>query len=156
MELKIDICSLIKKGGVYYDVEGDTAEEVYKNICDQLELPEGITSEKLCSELIKREKTMSTAVGNGIALPHPRPLILKNAESQRIVLCFPKNRLDMASPDGRLVSALFILLTSNVNDHMQVLSKIADLVQRVSIRCALEDQASEEEIFTEIQRFQNN
>ncbi|MBE6344655.1 MAG: PTS sugar transporter subunit IIA [Spirochaetaceae bacterium] len=156
MELKIDICSLIKKGGVYYDVPGDTVEEVYKNVCQQLDLPEGITGEQLCTELLKREKIMSTAVGNGIALPHPRPLILKENESQRIVLFFPKNRLDMSAPDERLVSACFILLTSNVNDHMQILSQIADLVQKVSIRCALEDQASEEELFTEIQRYQNN
>lgn len=154
MEPKIDICDLVKKGGVYYDVPGTTAAEVYKDICGRIELPEGLSANLFCDELVKREQMMSTAVGNGIAIPHPRPLLLSKQESQRIVLCFPKEFLDMNAPDERLVSALFILLTSSVKDHLQILAQIADLVQKVDVRRVLERQAPEEEVLAVLKQYQ--
>ncbi len=146
MDPKVDICDLIKKGGVYYNVQGTTVSEVYKEICSQLSLPENISTDLLYSELIKREEMMSTAVGNGIAIPHPRPLLLSKPESQRIILCFPKQPLNMNAPDERLVSALFILLTSSRQDHLAILAKLADLVQKVAVRRVLEEQACEEDV----------
>ncbi|MBO5137843.1 MAG: PTS sugar transporter subunit IIA [Spirochaetaceae bacterium] len=152
---KIDICELIKKGGIFYDVEGSTPEEVYKNVCNVVDLPEDLSGETLLKELVNREQLMSTAVGNGVAIPHPRPLLLTKPESQRIILCFSKKGLDMNAPDERLVTSLFILLTSSRQDHLEILSTLADLFQKVEVRRALEQQFPEKKLFAEIEKFQN-
>ena len=62
-----DIAELIHRGGIFFDVEGSTPEEIYANISKKIKLPEDMTAEQVCSALCAREKVLSTAVGNGIA-----------------------------------------------------------------------------------------
>lgn len=149
-----NIYELIKKGGIFYDVPGKNIEECLKNICTKLNLPENLSKDLFLSELLKREEMLSTAVGNGIAIPHTRPLLLKESDSQRIFVCFPKEFLDMDAPDGRKVSALFILLTSNSEDHLLVLKQFARMIQNVEVRRAIEQQSPEEEFLECIKKYQ--
>ena len=88
----LELCEFIEKGGVLTDVEGSTPQEVYRNVIDAIKLPEGIDRELVYTELCEREKVLSTAVGNGIAIPHPRRPLMKNAEDQRIVRCAPQKK----------------------------------------------------------------
>ena len=87
MNDEINIIDLIQKGTVLLNVEGSSPKEVYKNVVDKIEYPKGLTPENLYTELCQREDLMSTAVGNGIALPHSRYPILKNSDDQRIIVC---------------------------------------------------------------------
>lgn len=153
MDSHIDICRLIKQGGVYYNVPGKTPEDVYARLCSIAVFPEDLSADDVYDRLLEREKRMTTAVGNGIAIPHPGVPLLKNVESQRIILCYPESFLDMNAPDGRLVSALFFLFTSNRQDHQQILARMASLFQIVSIRKLLERQAPESELLAEISRY---
>ena len=88
MDYDINLEELIHHGGVFYNVKGNTPEEIYKYMSTQIELPDDVDSEKLYSELCQRETLMSTAVGNGVALPHPRYPLLKNLGDQKIVVCY--------------------------------------------------------------------
>ena len=36
MENKNEVAELLSRGGVLFDVEGDTTSEIYKNICSQM------------------------------------------------------------------------------------------------------------------------
>lgn len=141
-----DIVSLIHKGGIYIDVEGDTPEEVYVNICKQIELPEGMNPETVSNALIAREKVLSTAVGNGIALPHARTPIMKSDDEQRIVIAYLKKPINMSAPDEKDVFVMFILLTSNPQVHLKVLTSLAGLFRNVRFRKALEGKAGEAEL----------
>ena len=102
---------LIRNGGVFADVEGKTPEEIFNNVCRNVSFPEGFDVESLISELVEREKILSTAVGNGIAIPHPRKSMVKEDADQRIIVCYLKKPMDMSAPDERRVSVMFILLT---------------------------------------------
>ena len=81
---------LIRNGGVFTDVEGKTPQEIFANVCPKVDFPEDFDREALIAELVEREKILSTAVGNGIAIPHPRKSMVKEDEDQRIIVCYLK------------------------------------------------------------------
>ena len=95
---------------------------------------------------------MSTAVGNGIALPHPRYPLLKKLDEQRIIVCFLDNPLIMNAPDAKPVYVMLILLTSSSQVHLKVLSQLAFLFQKKEFRSILEKKPSEPELITAVKK----
>ena len=147
----MDLTSLISKGGVF-TVEGSSTTEIYEKVCNLIKFPESITSDAVFNALCAREKIMSTAVGNGIALPHSRYPILKNSDDQRIIVCYLKETLQMNAPDGRLVGVMFILLTSSPQFHLKVLSQLAFLFQNKDFRNTLDKKPNEAELIEAIKK----
>ena len=143
-----DLPVLIHRGGVFFDVEGTSPQEIYKNISEQIEKPEGVTSDLIYNALCAREQVLSTAVGNGIALPHARAYIIKSEENQKICVVYLKNPIDMQAPDEREVFVMFVLLTSNSQVHLKVLTELAGLFRNLRFRKALESHAGEAEILS--------
>ena len=143
-----DLPVLIHRGGVFFDIEGATPQEVYKNISEKIEKPEGVTSELVYTALCAREQVLSTAVGNGIALPHARASIIKSDENQKICVVYLKKPIDMQAPDEREVFVMFVLLTSNSQVHLKVLTELAGLFRKLRFRKALEAHAGEAELLS--------
>lgn len=144
MENEIDVAELIHRGGIFTDIEGDTPIEIYEKLSKMINLPDGITSEQVYNALSAREGVLSTAVGNGIALPHARTPIMKTDDSQMIVVVYLKKPLEMKAPDERAVTTMFVLLTANSQVHLKILSTLAGLFRSARFRKALEDKAGEE------------
>lgn len=138
-----DIVKLLRKGGVFFNVEGNSPQEIYAKISKMIDLPDCMTSEQVYNALCAREEILSTAVGNGIALPHARSPIMTSEEDQRICVVYPKNPIDMAAPDERNVFVMFVLLTYNPQVHLKILSSLANLFRNARFKKALEDRADE-------------
>lgn len=96
-----ELSKLIRKGGVYRDEQGDTPEQIYKSVCSKLKLPDYLTKDAVYEALCARERLMSTAVGNGIALPHARNAVLRTAEDEQVAVVYLKEPLQMNSPDEK-------------------------------------------------------
>ena len=143
-----DLPVLIHRGGVFFDIEGATPQEVYKNISEKIEKPEGVTSDLIYNALCAREQVLSTAVGNGIALPHARASIIKSDENQKICVVYLKKPIDMQAPDERDVFVMFVLLTHNSQVHLRVLTELAGLFRNLRFRKALEAHAGEAELLS--------
>lgn len=144
----VDLAALIHRGGVFFDVEGSTPQEIYKTISSMIKIPDELTSEQIYNALCAREQVLSTAVGNGIALPHARASIIKDAEQQQICVVYLKNPIDMQAPDEREVYVMFVLLTQNSQVHLKVLTELAGLFRNLRFRKALEAHASEAELLS--------
>ena len=144
----VDLPVLIHRGGVFFDVEGTTPQEIYKNISEKIEKPEGVTSDLIYNALCAREQVLSTAVGNGIALPHARASIIKSDENQKICVVYLNKPIDMQAPDEREVFVMFVLLTSNSQVHLKVLTELAGLFRNLRFRKALEAHAGEAELLS--------
>ncbi len=147
-----DLCSLIQKGGVYKDVEGESICEILSSAVSCMNLPEKLDKNLLKSELIKREKILSTAVGNGIALPHPQRKLITDPADQSIAVCFLKNPIDMQAPDARKVYVCFLLLTSDSKLHLEILSGIANLAKNKDFKLLLETCPDEDTLLAGIQK----
>ena len=142
-EVEVDLAQLIHRGGVFKNVEGSTPQEIYAKVCKMIDLPDGMTSETVYNALCDREAVLSTAVGNGIALPHARAPIMRDASEQRICVVYLKNPIDMKAPDEREVFFMFILLAHNSQIHLKVLSSLAALFRDSKFKKALEARADE-------------
>ena len=150
MEETFDIAPLIHKGGVFKDVEGTRPQEIYEKISKMLVLPDSMTSEEVYNALCAREQILSTAVGNGIALPHARSPIMKADGDQRICVVYLKEPIDMKAPDEKKVNVMFILLTSNPQTHLKVLSTLVGLFRKNSFRKLLDEHADEAQLLNAI------
>lgn len=146
----MSIETLIKNGGVFFNVKGERPELVFKNILEKIDLPESFDKTKLYDELCQREELMSTAVGNGIAIPHPRYPLLTDTKDQKLVVCFLDKPVMMNPPDMRPVYVFFILLTSNTKTHLKILSQLAFLFQKPEFRHLLEQKPTEETLLDAI------
>ncbi|MEG8946702.1 PTS sugar transporter subunit IIA [Rosettibacter firmus] len=122
-----NLSSLLEKGGVYYDIEGDTVSDVLRNAVNVINIPQNLSRENILSALLKREELMPTAIGKGIAIPHPRNPIITDLNSARVSICYLKNPVDFGSLDNEPVHTLFVLLTASPKMHLEVLSKVSYL-----------------------------
>lgn len=148
--MSVKIADFVEKGGVFDNVEGSTPEEVYQNVTKMMELPAGLTATAICDALSAREKVMSTAVGNSIALPHARTPIIENELDQRICVVYLKTPLDMHAPDSNLVRTMFIILSQNSQTHLQILSNLVGLFQKSQFRKVLDKHAPKTELLAAI------
>lgn len=146
MEENIKVGDLILRGGVINSIDANTPFEVYEQIKTKIKLPKSVTPDILQEGLSARERVLSTAVGRGIALPHCRDILLSGGDEQQITVVYLKEPIDMNAPDGRKVDTMFVLLTSNSQSHLQVLSRLAGLIKDDSFVELLRNRASVEEL----------
>ena len=136
---KMDITDLVMRGGVFDNITGRTPDEIYKNLTSVMSLPEGVTAEQVCKALCDREAVLSTAVGNGYALPHARAPLMKSENDQRICVVYLNEPLDMKAPDDKPVTTMFVLLTQNSQVHLKILASLANLFRCEEFKKAIDD-----------------
>lgn len=142
----------LQAGGIHYRVSGDDKETVLCNLVGYLPLPEGTDRAFLAEMLLARENLGSTAVGNGIAIPHPRfPVILPPAPDT-LSLCFLERPVDFGALDGRPVKALFVLISSTVKSHLRLLSRLAFALKDGDVLRHLDEEAGREAILQAFER----
>jgi PTS system nitrogen regulatory IIA component len=144
------VSEAIQRGGIYYDLPGDTPESALREVVSRLALPPGLDPEFLLQTLLAREALGSTALGNGIAIPHVRNPIVGQAGESSISLCFLRNPIDFDAVDGKPVTILFTLVTPNVKAHLQLLAKLAFLLHDHPFRELLHRPGSEAGIMAAI------
>jgi PTS system nitrogen regulatory IIA component len=115
----------LEAGGIHYGVKGDDREAVLRNVVGLLPVPAGVDPAFLLDVLLAREEMGTTAVGNGIAIPHVRHPILLHMATPSVTLCFLERPLDFDAPDGKPVGILFTLTTPTVPIHLHLLSRLA-------------------------------
>ncbi|MBP3607615.1 MAG: PTS sugar transporter subunit IIA [Treponema sp.] len=143
----VNIGEFLRQGGVYHDIEGSTVEEVFDDICKKINLPSEISAESLYKALITRESRLSTAVGNGVSIPHAQQPILKDFYNQRIYVCYLKNPIEMHALDNKKIKVMIVILTSSVKSHLHIISMLARLLQKAEFKRALELQSKLEDIY---------
>lgn len=137
-------------GGIHYDLPGDSPESALKEVIARLKLPPSLDPDFLLQTLLAREALGSTALGNGIAIPHVRNPIVGQTLEPAISLCFLKNPIDFDAVDGKPVTILFTLITPNVKAHLHLLAKLAFLLRDQPLQALLHRPGSEAEIFAAI------
>ncbi len=118
-----------------------------ENVC--LLATQGISSIKqkdALNALIEREKLGSTAIGYGVALPHAR---LDGIDRPLAALIHLTSPINFDSPDDEPVDLLFGLLipVENTDEHLKILSKLAELFSIKSFREQLRNAKTNEDLF---------
>ena len=87
-----------------------------------------IDSQSLLESLIKREKLGSTAVGNGIAIPHAN---CPNIDKPKVFVALLSNGLDFNANDDQFVDIIFLLLAPENcgSEYLQALALVSRLLR---------------------------
>lgn len=122
--LQFSLFRAIHKGGVLSSVPGLTKEEVIRNSVDTIASHLDLDADVLAEMLLDRERLQSTALGEGIALPHTRDFLL-DSHFDAVTVVFPEKELEYGALDGEPVHTLFFLFACDDKRHLNLLSKIA-------------------------------
>jgi PTS system nitrogen regulatory IIA component len=90
-----------------------------------LPLPKSLDKNALLDALLGREEVMSTAIGNGIAIPHVRQFGSESLQEDIVVVAYLFEPVDWKAPDGQPVHTLFLVLAAEETRHLQILAEIA-------------------------------
>jgi len=142
----VSISELIKKGGIFTGITGPDVKSILADAVLRMRLPSGINSAAVLASLIEREEMMPTAVGKGIAIPHPRNPIISDVENESISLCMLDKPADFHAMDGRNVHSMFVIISANSRRHLEILSKLLYLCQQADFTAMLEARSAEQEI----------
>ncbi|HCC37255.1 MAG TPA: PTS sugar transporter subunit IIA [Treponema sp.] len=137
---------LIERGGVYYDIAGGNAGEALADLVGRLPVFPNLDKEVLLRAVLEREALMSTGIGKGIALPHPRTPLLKETDEPFAALAFTSRPVDWSAPDGNKVHAIFLIVSKSVKQHLNALSKINFLCREEKIMSLLDARSPKDEI----------
>lgn len=151
-EESLSLCRTLESGGVFYRVEGVDTPSVLRSVVDTMRLPDGVDKEFLYRVLLAREKACSTAVGDGIAIPHPRNPIVLHVTQPSVTLCFLENPVEFGAMDGKPVRVLFTLVSPTIHTHLQTLSRLAYALQDEHFKSAISEPATRDVILREARR----
>ncbi len=154
-EVAPSLSEALDAGGVVYRVSGENKEAVLKAAIEAVRLPESVNREQLLQMLVAREALASTAIGDGIAIPHVRAPIISHASRPAIMLCFLDKAVEFGALDGRPVQCLFMIVSPTVRAHLQLLSRLAFVLRDPDFREALSKQPLREEIFAHLHRLES-
>ncbi|OHD69190.1 MAG: hypothetical protein A2W19_06275 [Spirochaetes bacterium RBG_16_49_21] len=111
-------------------------------------------SEEIKKSLIEREKSMSTAIGKGVAIPHCSTS--KVADIAVLMSIVPKG-IDFNASDGQPVKVAIMLLVpkNKLTQHIKTLANIAKLMSNEMLRDKLLTLKTPEKIIQTIKDFEN-
>lgn len=142
----------LEAGGIFYQVKDTNKELALKAMVEVLPLPEGIDRDLLLRLFLAREASASTAIGDGIALPHVRNPIVLHVERPMVTLCFLERPVDFGALDGKAVRVLFSLICPTMRSHLQTLSRLSCALHDERFKAVVMRQAPREEILREARR----
>ncbi|MEI7812102.1 MAG: PTS sugar transporter subunit IIA [Ignavibacteria bacterium] len=139
------ISPLLDEGSFFHDCDftkGNYIKEMISLIDLEGDIDRGIIVELLSS----REKLMSTAIGNGIALPHPRIPIILGHGKPLINFFILNNPLDLNAFDGEPVNTIILIVSQTINQHLYIIAHLSDLLCKEEFRSSLRDKKPVSEI----------
>lgn len=100
----------------------------------------------LLQSLIERERMMTTAVGHGIAMPHPRKPIANMFAEPAIVLGVCPKGTNFEAVDDQLVHLFFLICATREEIHLQLMAKISWLARHENIMLGLQQTSSKRQV----------
>lgn len=119
------LLSALKRGGIFHGITGNSKDAVINAAVDMIPDFHGKNRDEIYNQLMERERLASTGIGKGVAIPHPRNPITYGLTESMIVTCFLEKSVNFESVDDRPVSVLFLLLSTTIEQHLNLLSRLS-------------------------------
>jgi len=129
-----DILELIDAECFTLDLKGETKGQIISELVDLLDSKGKLLDKDLVlADVLEREKTMSTGMDHGIALPHAKT---DGITDTAVAIGVNKKGIAFDSMDGQL-SQLFVLIVSPKKDcglYVQILAAIGSILRDKTLR----------------------
>ncbi len=115
---------------VITNLSEQTRDKILEELVLYLKKNNQISKEKeLLEKLIQREELGSTAIGEGVAVPHCK---IKGPRKPIVLLGISKKGVDFHSLDGKSTHLFFLVVSSPENPslNLQILAAIAHLIRK--------------------------
>lgn len=146
------LADALEAGGIFYGLTDTTKERALRALVQVLPLPDGVDREMLLRLFLAREASASTAVGDGIGIPHVRNPIVLHVDRPMISLGFLERPVDYGALDGKPVHVLFSLISPTMRSHLQLISRLAFALHDPEFKKVVICQRPREEILAEARR----
>jgi PTS system nitrogen regulatory IIA component len=126
----VKIHTLLTEDMIIPDLQAQERETVLEEMVRFLKDKNRIEKDKEFYErLMQREKLGSTAIGDGIAIPHCK---LKEVETPIVALAVSRKGANFEAIDGKLTHIFFLVVSSpdNPGISLQILAAMAHLVRK--------------------------
>lgn len=144
----MQIMDFLSKKAIITDIKSTRKEDVIKEMVDLLIASEDVEKRnrnKLIDALMARESLGSTAIGQGIAIPHAKCDCV-----DKLVAAFglSKKGVDFDSLDGELAYIFFLLVApqDSAGPHLKALARISRLLKDKYFRDTLRACADEKSV----------
>jgi len=144
------IVDILPETLVVPSLHGRTKDEVLYELAAALAAAQpGVDAARLADVLRERERLGSTAIGDGIAIPHG-----KWPGLQSVVAVFGRHAqgVDFDSLDGRPTHLFFLLVApeDSVGQHLKALARVSRLLKDAAFRQALVTTTEPQQLYARI------
>ena len=137
--------TILDQNSFFYDCR--LSENSYiEQMVNLIELEKNVNKGIIVQLLKNREELMSTAIGNGISLPHPRIPLMVGRYKPIINFFFTEKPLELKSLDGKPVHTFILLISQTIKQHLSLLAHLSFLLSKETFRFALEKRLNYSEI----------
>lgn len=149
------LAEALQAGGVFHDIGGADKAAVLRAVVGRMPLPAQVDREFLLGVLLAREALGSTAVGEGIAIPHVRNPIVLHVSAPIVTLCFLRMPIDFDALDHRPVHALFSMISPTIRVHLHLLSRLGFALKDAAFKKLVEQKAGREDLLAVARRLES-
>ncbi len=141
--------SFIKKEGIVLELKGESKKEIISEMLDVLIQNGDILSEDkntLIGELLDREKKGSTAIGNHVAIPHCKTIVV---DKIIVSIAFKKEGVDFDALDKKPVNIFILTLSPKKasSSHIDFLAFVSNVFQDKQSRLDIQTLTSKQEVY---------
>jgi len=150
----IKLPDLLKEKYIELDLKEKEKTKLIAELVDLVAKPSRIKDEKaLFKAILEREKLGSTAIGNGIAIPHAK---IRGIKKPLLILGRSPEGVDFDALDGEKTYLFFMLISpqEEVGLHLKILAKISHLIKDKFVVERLKKVKDKHEIFEIISGFE--
>jgi nitrogen PTS system EIIA component len=145
------LTDILVRDACQVDVRGRTKPEVLRELSEALvgAVP-GLDRAELYAMLVEREKLGSTAMGDGIAIPHAR---IESLDRVLAVFGLSRGGVDFDSLDGQPTHLFFLLVAPGREGsaHLLLLARLSRLLGIDAFRARLREVGTTDELFRAIE-----
>ncbi len=124
------LSNIIDEKTILLDVKAKTKAEAIREMVNYLKKNKLISRpEEVIDKLEQRESLGTTALGEGVAIPHCK---VKWVNNPIVLVGIARQGVPFEAPDGRPVNIFFLLITSleDPSLNLQILALIAQLIKK--------------------------
>lgn len=145
---------LLNEDSIILDCELKNKEEIIRYLASvALSTNRIIETEPYIQAVLHRESEFSTGVGYGVAIPHGKSIVVKEA----FVLFCKVNQVDWKSLDDTLVNMIFMIGVpeqDTTNEHLKILALLSRKLMKEEFRLALFNSNTKEEVLSIFKQYE--
>lgn len=148
----MNLTKILELKSIKIGFESSDKKEVIKELIDLLETNGSLNNrEEVLESVLIREKTRSTGIGSGIAIPHGKCCSIKELI---MAIGISSEPIEFESVDGKGVSIVLLLLSpaDQTGPHIQALASISRLMLDEEFRMSLVNADSAEQVYELIRK----